>query len=84
VLIALFMIDDVLIWIKSPYLLVPFILVVLLVVALISLSKGTMLEPLVKQFQGQVTSTVSGVFKSTGTPGNRKTGTSSGGGANLK
>jgi hypothetical protein len=57
--------------------LMPVILIVLLVVALMSLSKGTMLEPLVKQLRGQVTTAVSGVFKST--TGNRKSGASSGG-----
>lgn len=43
VLIGVFMIDDVMGWVKSPYLLLPLLVIVLLVVAVMSLSKGTML-----------------------------------------
>lgn len=65
ILLGVFMIDDVLVWIRSPYLLLPILVVVLLVVAVMSLSKGTVLEPFVKQIQGQVTSAVSGVLRPT-------------------
>jgi len=68
-LIGLFMIDDILVWIQSPYLLLPVLVVMLIVVAVINLSKGTMLEPFVKQLQTQVTSAVSGAIKPTGKQG---------------
>jgi hypothetical protein len=64
------MIDDVFVWIRSPYLMLPLLVIVLLVVAVMSLSKGTVLEPIVNQIKGQVTSAVSGVFKPTGKPAN--------------
>lgn len=64
------MIDDVLIWIKSPYLLLPIIVVVLLVVSVLSLSKGTVLEPFVNQIQSNVTGQLKGVFK--GNDGKKK------------
>lgn len=78
------MIDDVLVWIKSPYLLLPVLVVVLLVVAVVSLSKGTMLEPIVRQLQGQVTAAVSGVIKPSGGASKGPSSKASSSGAGLK
>lgn len=62
-LIALFMIDDILVWIRSPYIIVPFVLIVLLLIAASSMSKGTLLEPIVNQVKQQATSTITGLLK---------------------
>ena len=67
-LIGLFMIDDVLIWVRSPYLVLPVLVIVLLVVAAVSLSKGTVMEPFVNQIKGQVTAAISGIIKPTNKP----------------
>lgn len=72
-LIGVFMIDDVLVWIKSPYLLLPVIVIVLLIIALLSMSKGTILEPFVNQIQSAVTGQISQAFKPTAqTPATKK------------
>jgi hypothetical protein len=68
-LIGVFMIDDVLVWIKSPYLLMPVFVVLLLVVAIMSLSKGTIIEPFVNQIRSNLTGQITSALR----PGNNTT-----------